>query len=301
MSKDALYIETPPVPPNPEDGPARIDRSVALLSALTILLITISFGMFFFLENRFILTLALGAIVASIGISTILILHSDSQKIETIASRAKERESLCKMFATVIFGALLTGIFNMAALSISDAQIELASREMAPNISIDKVGEQDGASYSVSCEFGVASHIELCIVDRYHLNEQGIPSEISIRHSSHLIDGQGTISRQSGPSVFQLDTFLPPEDDAYATARRTILAKRPMVDLVSPSRHIEISFFDYQNNHVTYEFAIVDTTAKLTSTSPHQYPTNNQNVFAQHGWSYEDAISFLMSNLSESG
>lgn len=271
-----------------------IKRKLLLLFSVFFILFTVSFLFCTLIIEDSFWMYALSGMISLFSVLLVWVGISDSAIIQKIVFNMKQRESMYKTLIGTLLGLMITASISSASLSLSRHQVELAEREFAPNISITSGGVCD---YVISCDIGVASYLSLAVVDQYNFKVNDTAYEITLNIGSELIDGQGSIDPRFKDSTFRADFASNPIDAIYPEISAIIQSRQPLASPIHMSRYIEIIFFDFQNNHVTYTFSEEEGSFILQSTQPRSHVDNNIGSIAQSPSEYIPTFTYLLDTL----
>lgn len=200
---------------------------------------------------------------------------SNSQILNKLHYRIKQRENLIKLIASLCFSTLIAIAINTTAVSISEAQFELSNHTTLPNFELDSVPIDDSIELTLSSEIGSASHISATVKDHCYFLYKNTPCELSIDQPMMLCSGSGSIDSQERSVSFKPEYSYTNSNSAQKMIEAAVIAKFPDAKYISVDRYIDITFFDYQNQQTTYRFSTYDNQIELMSTTSSPIAKNN--------------------------
>lgn len=238
-------------------------------------------------------------LLLALFIALLVMLLARSKVIDTFNWRAKHRESLIKLASTIGFGILFTGALNVAAISFTQAQFNLANHSTFPALELKAKTAEDSTEYLLSSSIGSASHISVSIKDRCYFRYNNTPCMLEILQPTSITEGTGSIDLQTRQVTFRSDRGLTEIDDAKDILTETIRARIPNAEFIQVGRCFEVEFFDFQNQRATYHFSEQDDAIRLSQTTPHYVYENNCGTLAIDPWAYEEAALTCLDDLLE--
>ena len=222
---------------------------------------------------------------------------SSSNTIIRFSQRVKQRDDLVKLVVSVFFGVMITGSINVAALSFSQAQYELADRAATLHFTLAISESGVPGQYELSSPVGSASDVSLEVEDSCYFRYDGIPCELNVVQPTRVLSNENSLDIHNRSLLFEVETRFMDYETAERIITEKIYAELPAAEYVSVGRRYKISFFDPQNQMTTYYFSDRDSRIQLASTSAHSSYRNNITTLAFDAFSYDRAVDWAIDSL----
>ena len=229
----------------------------------------------------------------------IIIFNIPSKKLDELNGRMEQRGKINNLLATLCFSVLLVVVLNDRTNQIAEQQVNIADRETAPVFQLEK--DQDGISdmYKVVETKGMASYVTLMLYEHYYFTYQGEQYEVNLTFNGEEIEGKMSTDSKNPELTFQVQKEEFDKEEIRESAEKYVQKYLKNDDIhVYSDEYVKLSFFDYKNDRVTFQFSEYDNKLKLISTEDtrHIPPHNITSIFWK-GVTVEKQLQRLMEDV----
>lgn len=241
--------------------------SIAFIVFLIIAIVGLLMATPFLLENKlnnYLICLSAIILIILLGFLTL----SESEKVKHFTQNIEKRASACTLLSTLVFGSLITALLASQGNQIAQKQVDIANRETAPALSLTTSEGDSGKSYTLRNEKGTASYVSLYVLERYSFKYGNNLYEINLGLPSNTRNHEINLDDYNKQIIFLLECKSFDRDAAFQMLKAYLQEKIGSNVAVSNTREIVLTFFDYKNQNMTFNYTEYNENINLIRTNP---------------------------------
>ena len=215
------------------------------------------------------------------------------KKVNKIVETVQKKGTINSLLINIFLVSLLTIFLTVQSNENAQRQIEIADRETAPSLRITSY--QD--NYEIVNEKGMASYVTFNVYEKYNFVYMGEAYEISLATFYQEQEGRLDLTEDCKCLIFEPETVVIDQDKAFEIFNNYLYEKTSEDIVVSDSKELEVSFYDYKNESYTFQYNQYEGKIRLINTRKSIAPSHNITVIIWNEDQLEEQIKYAIEYL----
>lgn len=217
--------------------------------------------------------------------------------IDKLNDRVKKRIELITLLTTVCCSLVLVIALQNRANKISEEQIKISDRETAPEFEMKKNADK----YKVIGKKGMASYITLRRYEHYYFTYRDECYEVNLVFLGKEEDKKMSMDSDNRELVFKMQNKGFNEQSALESIDSYVKERLNEDIKVYSEEYIDLTFFDYKNERLSFRFQQYDDSIELINTedTTTYAPHNVFNIYRENQESTKVQLQRLVDQLLE--
>ena len=212
----------------------------------------------------------------------VIIFNLPSKKLDKLNERMEQRGKINNLLVTLCFSVLLAVVLDNRTNRIAEQQVNIADRETSPVFQLEKYKDGISDIYKVIETKGMASYVTLMLYEHYYFTYQSEQYEVNLTFAGEEIQGKMSIDNNNPELTFKVQKEEFNKEEIRENVEKYVqeYLKDDNIHVYS-DEYVKISFFDYKNDRVIFQFSEYDNKLKLISTEDtrHIPPHNISSIY----------------------
>ncbi len=197
-----------------------------------------------------------------------------AEKVDEIVKKVQEKGTINSLITNVFLVSLLTIFLAVQSNQNAQRQTEIADRETAPSLRI--ASHKD--NYEIVNEKGMASYVTFNVYERYNFIYMGEAYEISLATFYQEQKDRLDLTKECNRLIFEPETIVIDQHKSFEILKKYLHEKTGEDIVVSDSKELEVSFYDYKNENYTFQYNEYEGKIRLINTHRSIAPSHNITV-----------------------
>lgn len=215
------------------------------------------------------------------------------KKVNKIVETVQKKGTINSLLINIFLVSLLTIFLTVQSNENAQRQIEIADRETAPSLRITSYKD----NYEIVNEKGMASYVTFNVYQKYNFVYMGEAYEISLATFYQEQEGRLDLTEDCKCLIFEPETVVIDQDKAFEIFNNYLYEKTSEDIVVSNSKELEVSFYDYKNESYTFQYNQYEGKIRLINTRKSIAPSHNITVIIWSEDQLEEQIKYAIEYL----
>ena len=215
------------------------------------------------------------------------------EKVDEIVKKVQEKGTINSLITNVFFFFFITIFLAVQSNQNAQRQTEIADRETAPSLRI--TSHKD--NYKIVNEKGMASYVTFNVYEKYNFVYMGEAYEIRLATFYQEQEGRLDLTKDCKRLIFEPETVVIDQDKAFEIFNNYLYEKTSEDIVVSDSKELEVSFYDYKNESYTFQYNQYEGKIRLINTRKSIAPSHNITVIIWNEDQLEEQIKYAIEYL----
>lgn len=215
------------------------------------------------------------------------------KKVNKIVETVQKKGTINSLLINIFLVSLLTIFLTVQSNENAQRQIEIADRETAPSLRITSYKD----NYEIVNEKGMASYVTFNVYEKYNFVYMGEAYEISLATFYQEQEGRLDLTEDCKCLIFEPETVVIDQDKAFEIFNNYLYEKTSEDIVVSDSKELEVSFYDYKNESYTFQYNQYKGKIRLINTRKSIAPSHNITVIIWNEDQLEEQIKYAIEYL----
>ncbi|MDM8237205.1 hypothetical protein [[Ruminococcus] torques] len=215
------------------------------------------------------------------------------KKVNKIVETVQKKGTINSLLINIFLVSLLTIFLTVQSNENAQRQIEIADRETAPSLRITSYKD----NYEIVNEKGMASYVTFNVYEKYNFVYMGEAYEISLATFYQEQEGRLDLTEDCKCLIFEPETVVIDQDKAFEIFNNYLYEKTSEDIVVSDSKELEVSFYDYKNESYTFQYNQYEGKIRLINTRKSIAPSHNITVIIWNEDQLEEQIKYAIEYL----